>query len=94
MWPASKPMALKVGEWNRARIVKRGDRVEHWLNGEKVVDTSLGAPEILAGVSKRWSVVPHVNDLLAKRPKKSSPIGLQNHNDIAWFRNLRIRALP
>jgi hypothetical protein len=94
MSPATRPMARAVGEWNQSRIVKRGDRVEHWLNGEKVVDTSLDAAEIRAGVTKRWSVVPHVNDLLTKRPKKSSPIGLQNHNDIAWFRNIRVRALP
>jgi hypothetical protein len=94
LWPASKRMARPAGEWNRARIVKRGDRVEHWLNGERVVDTPLNAPEILAGVHKRWNVAPHVNDLLTRRPKKSSPVGLQNHNDIAWFRNIRIRALP
>jgi FMN phosphatase YigB (HAD superfamily) len=94
MWPAAKPRARAVGEWNQSKIVKRGSRVEHWLNGEKVVDTALDAPEILAGVARRWSVAPHVNELLSKRPKKSSPIGLQNHNDIAWFRSIRIRTLP
>ncbi len=91
MVPPSRPMAKPVGEFNESRIVKRGERIEHWLNGEKVVDSSLNAPEIREGVDKRWKGVPRVHDGLVNRPKSQTPVGLQNHGDVAWFRNIKIR---
>ena len=87
---ASKP----VGEFNHSRIVVRGNHVEHWLNGVKVVDSTLdGAPE-LKGIQTRWSVAPHVIKLLSEQPKKDCPISLQNHDSDAWFQNVKIRRLP
>ncbi|NND70543.1 MAG: DUF1080 domain-containing protein, partial [Rhodothermales bacterium] len=32
----------KAGEWNEARLIVRGDSVQHWLNGFKLVDYVLG----------------------------------------------------
>jgi len=46
--------AKPVGNFNHSEIVKLGDHVEHWLNGVKVVDTSLDAPAIEEGLAKRW----------------------------------------
>jgi hypothetical protein len=86
---ASRP----VGEFNHSRIVVRGNHTEHWLNGVKVVDSSLDAPEALAGIDKRWSVVPEIHEMLSKQPKKDCPISLQNHGDEAWFRDIKILRL-
>ncbi len=83
-----------VGEWNEGRIVIRGDRVEHWLNGVKVVDASLNDPSVTEGLAKRWTEKSPVYSLLTKRPHKAGPIVLQNHDDAAWFRGLKIRRLP
>ena len=44
MFAASKDVTKPVGEFNHSRIVVKGDHIEHWLNGEKVVDASLKAP--------------------------------------------------
>jgi hypothetical protein len=86
---ASKP----VGEFNHSRIVLRGNHVEHWLNGVKVVDSTLdGAPE-LHGIETRWSVAPDVIKLLSEQPHKDCPFSLQNHDSDAWFRNIKIRRL-
>ena len=94
MAPATQAAARKPGEWNEGRIVVRGDRVEHWLNGVKVVDTSLGSEEVRASIEKRWGQNSPVYKLLTSRPKRRTPISLQNHGDDAWFRNIRIRILP
>jgi peroxiredoxin len=86
-------MAKPVGEFNQARILLRGNHVEHWLNGVKVVDARLDSPEVEKAVAARWKGTG-VYELLTKQPKKACPIGLQNHNDVAWFREIKIRPLP
>jgi hypothetical protein len=93
MFAASKLVAKPVGEFNLGRIVAKGDHVEHWLNGVKVVDASLKSPEVAAGVEKRWGKTSPIYHLLVDQPKKSCQISLQNHGDQAWFRNIRIKRL-
>ena len=90
--PSAQP-ARPVGEFNHVRILVRGNHVEHWLNGVKLVDSALDAPEALQGIQKRWTVAPHVYKLLATQPNKDCPISLQNHGNEAWFRNIKIRRL-
>jgi len=89
----SKVATRPVGEFNHSRIVVRGNHVEHWMNGVKVVDSSLDSPAALQGIERRWSVAPHILDLLKIQPQKDCPISLQNHGDEAWFRNIKIRRL-
>ncbi len=90
--PTSIPMKPS-GEWNESRIVLRGTHFEHWLNGEKVVEGDLTAPEVRAHIAKRWGDNSPVYNLLAKEPHKDCPISLQNHGGAAWFRDIRIREL-
>lgn len=79
---------LKVGDWNRGRIVVKGGHVEHWLNGYKMVEydrfsQTFGA---LVNYSKyrdwenfgRW---------------EAGPILLQDHGDAVAFRSIKIREL-
>lgn len=75
-----------VGEWNQARVVAVGDRVEHWLNGVKVVEYVQGSPEWAAKVkASKFAQWPTYG--LARR----GHIGLQDHGDVVDFRNIRIR---
>lgn len=89
----SAHVSRPVGEFNHGRIVVRGNHVEHWLNGVKVVDSSLDSEDALAGIRKRWRDSPHILEMLAKQPRNDCPITLQNHGDAAWFRNIKIREL-
>lgn len=89
----SKDATRPVGEWNHSRLVLKGSHVEHWLNGEKVVDASVASDVVKPLLSKRWGQTPHVLQLLSEQPHKACPISLQNHGDEAWFRNIKIRKL-
>lgn len=93
MFPATRDVTRPVGEFNHLRLVVKGDHVEHWLNGEKVVDASLKAREVKDAVARRWSADSPVYDLLVNQPRKRCHISLQNHDDIAWFKNIKIRRL-
>ena len=78
-----------VGEWNKARLVKKGRRVEHWLNGTKIVEYELGSPALTALIAgskfKEWPG-------FAKEGQ--GHIVLQHHGDPASFRNIRITGTP
>ena len=93
MFAASKEVTKPVGEFNHGRIIVKGDHVEHWLNGEKVVDGSLKAPEVAKGTAARWGADSPVYDLLVNQPRKECQISLQNHGSDAWFKNIKIRRL-
>lgn len=92
MIPAERKAARPVGEWNSSRLVVRGVRIEHWVNGVKVLEGSLDDERIKEGVARRWGPAPEIRDaLLSPRPK--GHIALQHHHDLVWFRNLKIREL-
>lgn len=84
--PARVAAAKPVGEWNAVRIVVRGGRIEHWLNGRKVVATRYGDAAWRTMVSgSKFKAMPH----FAKVPR--GRIALQDHGDRVWYRNIRIR---
>ena len=86
--PPLAAAARPVGEWNQSRIVVRGKNVEHWLNGTLTSKYVTDSPETLAGVANsKFKDVPGFADKIA------TPILLQDHNTVAWFRNLKIREL-
>jgi hypothetical protein len=90
---ALNPEPRPVGEFNHSEIVVRGKHIEHWLNGRRVLDASLDAPEVAEAMAKRWGDGSPVYDLLVKQPRTRCAISLQNHDDNAWFKNLKIRPL-
>jgi hypothetical protein len=79
-----------AGQWNSGRVVVKGNHIEHWVNGVKVLDGSLSSPEVRAGVLARWKEAPGILKMLT-HPKPSGPIALQHHGEEVWFRNLKVR---
>ncbi|MGE3310280.1 MAG: DUF1080 domain-containing protein [Limisphaerales bacterium] len=74
------------GLWNQSRIVIRGQDVEHWLNGERVLAYTLGSEPVVAGIAA--SKFKRVDGFGTSFPH---PILLQDHGGEIWFRNLKIR---
>lgn len=83
----SKDASKPFGEWNEGRVVCKGTVIQHWLNGEKVIDFDYTDP--------RWSEEVELlrirgADLRARGAKLS----LQDHGASVWFRLIRLRAIP
>jgi hypothetical protein len=56
-----------------------------------VVDVDLA--EAAKASDKRWGADSEVYRLLTTQPRRECQISLQNHNDPAWFRNIKLRRL-
>lgn len=86
--------ANEPGTWNSLRLVVEGSHVEHWLNGTKVLEYELGSSEwedrIQLSTETGW---PDWTQWPMFGTNENGFIGLQDHGDPAWFRNIKIQEL-
>jgi hypothetical protein len=75
----------KTGEFNQSRLVVNGRRVEHWLNGVKVVEFDIGRADVQELI--------RINQPAGQSLAANGFISLQNHSSETWFRNIKIRVL-
>ncbi len=90
LYAAPAGILKPAGEWNTTRIVAKGAHVEHWLNGQKVVQYELWSPDWEAKVKA---------SKFARWPKygrgTSGHIAIQgDHEGVLALRNIKIRTLP
>lgn len=79
-----------AGEWNQTEIIHKDGHVIHMQNGVKVVEYQTGTPEwkeLVAG-----SKFPALNPDWANLAKEGY-IGLQDHGNDVWYRNILIKEL-
>lgn len=84
---ANKPYK-GAGVWNTARIVSKGNHVEHWLNGAKVLEYERGSDAFKQAVAES-----KFKDTQGFATVTSSPILLQAHGDKVTYRNIKIKEL-
>ncbi len=88
MYAPTKKVVRPVGEWNAVRLIARGNHIEHWLNGERIVTYEIGSPDWLARLEKsKYREFPRYG-----RERKGH-ILLQDHEHAVAFRNIKIKVL-
>jgi len=84
----NKKKLMPVGEWNSSKIIYNKGHVEHWLNGEKVVEFQSGDE---AWTKKRkegkWKDYPDYGSA------KKGRIALQDHGNKMHFKAITIKEL-
>ena len=85
--PENKKL-LPPGQWNSGRIIAKNGRVEHWLNGVRVVKYKRGSKDFL----NRKAETKFKNDINYGE-LESGHILLTDHNDLVYFKEIKIRRL-
>jgi len=84
--PPSKDATRPVGQWNEGRIVCKGTVIQHWLNGEKVIDFDYTDPQWAKEVEM---LRQRGGDLTAR----GGELSFQDHGDPVWYQGVKLRAL-
>jgi|SanBayMetagenome_1026888.scaffolds.fasta_scaffold19300_1 hypothetical protein len=84
-WPET---VRAPGEWNQVEIKSEKGKLEFWLNGVNVVTTSLWDDSWKKMVAaSKFARMPDFGKF------KKGHIALQDHGDMVWYRNIKIRRL-
>ncbi|NNK74038.1 MAG: DUF1080 domain-containing protein [Flavobacteriaceae bacterium] len=77
------------GEWNKVKIIKNRGKVEHWMNGAVVLKYDINSSSWQNMISNSKFAM-YIENFGSIGPGK---IGLQDHDDTVWFRNIKIKEL-
>jgi hypothetical protein len=85
----AEPKPLKpVGEWNHTKLKVTENHVEHWLNGQKVLEYELHSEDWNARmITSKWKDFPAYGTI------SKGLIDLQDHGNEVWFKNIFIKIL-
>ncbi len=81
------PLERRGDPWNEGRILVQGNKVQHWMNGEMVLEFELGPTLRNAAAAEGLRVGP------AWGGKKLTRIALLDQGTEVAYRNLKIRVL-
>jgi Domain of Unknown Function (DUF1080) len=90
LYPSPAGVVKPADQWNSTLIVVNGNTVQHWLNGQKLLEYELGSPD--------WQAKVKASKFVAYPKYGTAPkgyIGIQgDHDGTLSLRNVRIRVLP
>ena len=84
----SKKQLNPAGQWNSSKILYTEKKVQHWLNGELLLEFEPFSEDwYLKRNSGKWDDFPEYGKF------KKGYIALQDHDSPIWFRSIKIRKL-
>ena len=99
MIPAKPQNANPAGEWNQAKIMVYKGTVVHGQNGTNVLEYHLWTPKwtqmLQDSKFAQGGDFPYAFNLLNNMGGENHQgyIGLQDHGDDVWYRNIRIKLM-
>lgn len=89
LYAPARDLTRPAGAWNSGKIVVVGMHVEHWLNGEKILEFTMGSEDWLRRVAaSKFRAWPEFGT------QARGHIVLQDHGAEVMFRNVLVRVLP
>ncbi|MEM6504247.1 MAG: DUF1080 domain-containing protein [Planctomycetota bacterium] len=86
--PNENAKANPAGNWNSSRIVLKDNRVQHYLNGELVVEYVWGSDDIKARLKRS-----KFRSWKGYMQQETGFIGFQSHGKDLWLRNIKVKDL-
>lgn len=89
VYPSPAGVVKPANQWNSSLIVVKGNHVQHWMNGQKLLEYDLQSPDWKAKVkASKFSAWPNYG--LAR----TGYIGIQgDHDGVLSLRNIKVREL-
>lgn len=88
LFASGEKVVRPTGKWNSVRIVAKGRKVEHWLNGKKILEVERGSKEFREAVA-----ASKFKDIENFGEAEKGHILLQDHGGGVAFRNIMIKPL-
>jgi hypothetical protein len=77
---------MPIGQFNKAKLIHKNGKVEHWLNGAKVLEFEIGSPELTELLAQsKFSENPGYHS------DKEGHLMFQHHGQRVYYKNIRVR---
>lgn len=85
---AAKEAVKPLGEWNQVEMISNKGKLDFYMNGQHTLSTTLWND-----TWKQMVAISKFKDMPSFGTYKKGKIGLQDHGNDVWYRNIRIKKL-